>query len=149
MFILRCYPVGLPKTQMPSKLVHWRWISYSKCCWERVWFLHFSSASCWTTQSQVTRDWICSKLSYILIPFVTFEGTPEERGLVVWESQLQAQNDMSMSDQKHAMKLYDLPIGMSFLRRYSSKSSYTNNTYKFNIFFQTKVGEICPIPSNI
>ena len=59
-----------------------------------------------------------SRLISSLIRYETFEGTPEERGLVVWESQLQAKDDLSMPDDKHALKLYDLPIGMNFLRRY-------------------------------
>ena len=50
----------------------------------------------------------------------TFEGTPEERGLVLWESQLQANDDLSIPGNKHVLKLYDLPIGMSILRRYVS-----------------------------
>ena len=74
------------------------------------------------------------------------KGTPEERGLVVWESQLQSRNDSPMPGD--ALKLYDLPVGMRFLRRYALRKMRVRYHQK-NTFFQTKMGKICSIPPNI
>ena len=45
------------------------------------------------------------------------KGTRQERGLVAWESQLESKDDLSMPEEKRALKLYDLPLGMNLLRR--------------------------------
>ena len=74
------------------------------------------------------------------------KGTPEERGLVVWESQLQSRNDSPMPGD--ALKLYDLPVGMRFLRRYALWKMCVRYHQK-NTFFQPKMGKICSIPPYI
>ena len=79
----------------------------------------------WTT-------WFCS---YLLIDVVTdpwFSGTLEERGIIAWNAQnLVPDADEEMGDadpstcakSKPGLEIYDFPIGMSLLRRYTLYSN--------------------------
>lgn len=46
---------------------------------------------------------------------VIFVGTPEERGLTVWNKQIA---DESAEDAKQRLKCYDMPFGNDWIYRY-------------------------------